>query len=37
MGNICNWLLQGNYAITRELAYFTILRDESDRGLMSCI
>ena len=25
MGNICNWLLQGNAAITRELAYCKIL------------
>ena len=25
MGNICNWLLQGNGAITRELAYCKIL------------
>ena len=33
MGNICNWLLQGNGAITRVLAYVA----ESDRGLISCI
>ena len=37
MGNICNWLLQDNGAITRVLAYCKSLQDESDRGLISCI
>ena len=38
MGNICNWLLQGNGAIIRVLAYIAkFLQDESDRGLISCI
>ena len=37
MGNICNWLLQGNGAITRVLVYCKTLQDESDRGLISCI
>ena len=37
MGYICFWLLQGNGAITRLLAYCTILEDESDRGFISCI
>ena len=39
MGNkiLCNWLLQGNGAITRVLAYCKFLQDESVRGLISCI
>ena len=36
IGNICNWLLQGNGAITRVLAYSKSLQG-SDRGLMICI
>ena len=37
MGNIYNWLLQGNGAITRVLAYCKSLQDKSDRGVISCI
>ena len=37
MGNIYNWLLQGNGAITRMLAYAKSLQDEYDRGLISCL
>ena len=37
MGNICKWLLQGNGAIFRVLAYCKSLQNESDRGLISCI
>ena len=37
MGNICYWLLQGNGTITGVLAYCNSLKDESDRGLISCI
>ena len=34
---IYNWLLQGNGAITRMLAYCKTLQDESDRGLICCL
>ena len=37
MGNIYNWLLQGNDAITRVLAYSKSVQDKSDRGVTSCI
>ena len=37
MGNIYNWLLQGNGAITRMQAYCKALQDESDRGLICCL
>ena len=36
MGNIYNWLLQGNGAISRVLVAKS-LQDKSDRGVISCI
>ena len=36
MGNIYNWLLQGNGAITR-MHIAKSLQDESDRGLICCL
>ena len=37
LGNIYNWLLQGNGVITRVLAYCKSLHDKSERGVISCI